>query len=103
MADRLLRQATHDALAEAPLAGARDRDDAVRVREVDVIGVHPTLARADVRFVPADLGHRRTRRDATGDLARAVVVGAAPGPEPRVPEDARSKSDDVHDGQVVGR
>ncbi len=41
MADRLLRQAGHDALAEPPLTGCGDRDHPVRVREVDVIGVRP--------------------------------------------------------------
>src|SRR5688572_22373843 len=71
MADRLLRQAGHDALAEAPRAGGGDGDDPVRVREMHVIGVHAPLTRADVRLMRTDLAHRAARLDAAGDLAGA--------------------------------
>jgi uncharacterized protein (DUF736 family) len=102
MAVRLLRQAGHDALAEPPFAGGGDRDDPVRVLEVDVIRVHAALACPDVRVVIADPGLGATWGDATRDPARPFVVCAPPGPEPIVVEHARLQPNDADDREVVG-
>src|SRR5688572_28367848 len=90
MADRLLRQPGHHALAEAALAERLDGDQEVvpgRIGDVDVVGPDPAGARRDERVVPGDV-RLGMPLDPTRLIAHGGIEAVAPGSVEVLVEDA---------------